>query len=346
MIDFKIKELKSVNNPNSIHGIYPYRGKISPIDANQILDQIPEYSNLLDPFCGSGTIIYEGLKRNINTIGVDLNPLASFIAEGKINVPSTLDTVIEECQYFIKKSEKIKLNFNKKESAFYFHNNSHNQICSTATFFDEMSPYLKSCFFGAIALTARGCNDYKWTSSTVGKNIEPKRDIDFFEKFLNKVKKHYYPLESSSNSKIIKCDARNLSSKIEPNSIDYVFTSPPYFDCLDYTAYYAKIIYSILDIDRLEIKADLIQTFKSYEEDMKSVLLELYKVCKVGAQVIFVVGDKKVKGKVINGADFFNKISPFQNTEIIEREYTGTSSQVFDKLNKTNRKEQIIIWTK
>ena len=68
MIQFKIKELKSVNNPNSIHGVYPYRGKISPIDANQVLDQIPEYSNLLDPFCGSGTIVYEGLKRNINTI--------------------------------------------------------------------------------------------------------------------------------------------------------------------------------------------------------------------------------------------------------------------------------------
>ena len=346
MIQFKIKELKSVNNPNSIHGVYPYRGKISPIDANQVLDQIPEYSNLLDPFCGSGTIVYEGLKRNINTIGVDLNPIASYIAEGKISVPSTLETVIEECQYFIDKSSNVKLDFELKESAYYFHKNSHNQICSIATFFDEMSSYLKACFFGAIALTARGCNHYKWTSSTVGKNIEPKRDIDFFEKLLHKVKKHYFPLESSSSSKIIKCDSRKLSSKIKPDSIDFVFTSPPYFDCLDYTAYYAKIIYSILDIDRLEIKSDLIQSFKSYEEDMTNVLKELYTVCKDGAQVIFVVGDKKVKGKVINGAEFFNNISPFESAKIIEREYTGTSSQVFDKLNKTNRKEQIIIWTK
>ena len=346
MIEFKIKELKSVNNPKSIHGVYPYRGKISPIDANQILDQIPENSNLLDPFCGSGTIVYEGLKRNINTIGVDLNPIASYIAEGKISIPHSLETVTKECEYLISKSEKVELDFNNKESASYFHENSHNQICSVATFFEEMSPYLKACFFGAIALTARGCNHYKWTSSTVGKNIEPKRDIDFFEKLLHKVKKHHFPIESSSNSKIIKCDARLLSSKIAPNSIDFIFTCLPYFDCLDYTAYYAKIIYSILEIDRIEIKADLIQTFKSYEEDMTVVLNELYKVCKVGAQVIFVVGDKKVKGKIINGADFFNKITPFKNTEIIEREYTGTSSQVFDKLNKTNRKEQIIIWTK
>ena len=343
---FKVKEIKSVNNPNSIHGVYPYRGKISPIDANQILDQIPEHSTLLDPFCGSGTIIYEGLKRNINTIGIDLNPIATFIAEGKINIPSSLNSVIEEAHSFINKSKNNQKDFSSKKSATFFHNNSHNQICSMSLYFNEMSHYLKSCFLGAIALTARGCNHYKWTSSTVGKNIDPKRDIDFFNKILQKIKKHYYPLESSSKSNIIKFDSRSLSTKIKHNSIDFVFTSPPYFDCLDYTAYYAKIIYSILDINRLQIKSDLIQTFKSYEKDMEVVLSELYKVCKTGAQVIFVVGDKKVKGKVINGAEFFNKISPFQNSEIIERKYTGSSSQVFDKLNKTIRKEQIIIWTK
>lgn len=77
-IDFIINELKSVNNPNSIHGIYPYRGKISALDADQILKQIPKGSVVLDPFCGSGTIVYEGLKYGHKTIGTDLNPIAVF----------------------------------------------------------------------------------------------------------------------------------------------------------------------------------------------------------------------------------------------------------------------------
>lgn len=346
MIEFIINKLNSVNNPNSIHGVYPYRGKISPIDASQILDQIPENSNLLDPFCGSGTIVYESLKKNINALGVDLNPIATFIAEGKINVPTTLESVIEEAKLFIKKSKTIKRDFSERKSSIYFHNDSHNQICTISSFFDKMSPYLRACFLGSIALTARGCNHYKWTSSTVGKNIEPKRYIDFYEKLLYKINKHYYPVNSKASSKIIKCDSRELSKKISGNSIDFVFTSPPYFDCLDYTAYYAKIIYSILKLDRVEIRAGLIQTFKTYEKDMQLVLNQLHKVCRKGARILFVVGDKKVKGKVINGADFFNKISPFKTVEIIEREYKGTSSQVFDKLNKTKRKEQVIIWTK
>jgi hypothetical protein len=79
---------------------------------------------------------------------------------------------------------------------------------------------------------------------------------------------------------------------------------------------------------------------------MKTVLENLYQIVKPGGQVIFVVGDKKIHGKVINGAEYFQKISPFSKYEIVERSYTGTSSQVFDKLNQTDRKEQVIIWEK
>ena len=79
---------------------------------------------------------------------------------------------------------------------------------------------------------------------------------------------------------------------------------------------------------------------------MKTVLNKLYKILKPGGQVIFVVGDKKIHGKVINGSEYFQRISPFDSYYIVERTYSGTSSKVFDAINKTERKEQIVIWTK
>jgi len=64
----KFKLLKSVNNPNSIHGIYPYRGKISAIDVQQLISQLPNKGMLLDPFCGSGSTgkaaMIEGFRFN------------------------------------------------------------------------------------------------------------------------------------------------------------------------------------------------------------------------------------------------------------------------------------------
>lgn len=344
-VNFKIEELKTVNNPNSIHGIYPYRGKISALDADQILKQIPANSTVLDPFCGSGTIVYEGLKYGLNTIGTDLNPIAVFLAKGKINIPKKLAIALIEVEAIIENSKQLKKYDAIPNTALkHFHHDTADEISRISVFFESMSDYVKACFLGTICLVARGCNHYMWTSSTVGKDIQPKRYIDFYEKFEQKVKKHYYPLKN--NSKVYECDARNLTQIVPFESIDYVFTSPPYFDCLDYTAYYAKIIYDILGFDRLVIKDGLIQSFKDYKENMAIVLDELYKVCRVGAKIIFVVGDKKIHGKLINGGEFFNSISPFKNVKFIERTYSGSSSQVFDKLNKTTRKEQIIIWEK
>lgn len=341
----EIKNLDSVNNPNSIHGIYPYRGKISAVDAAMIISQLDKNKTLLDPFCGSGTIVYEGKKHGLQTLGVDANPIAVALSEGKLKIDKSLDDYYMELSSLIEESA----NFNTDDcpceySRSLFHENTISQVIKLSKLYEQMSPYMKACYLGAMCLAARGCNDYKWTSSTVGKNIESKRDIDFFEKLKSKLKKHYYPI--GLGSEVYYHDSRKLSEVIKPNSIDYVFSSPPYFDCLDYTMYYARFAYDILGVDRIAIKNVLIQNFTSYEEDMKIVLGELYKVCKKDARIIFVVGDKKIHNKIINGAEFFNSISPFECEQIVERTYSGTSSKVFDSINKTERKEQIIIWKK
>ncbi len=344
---FKIETIKSVTNPNSIHGIYPYRGKISSIDAASVIKQLKP-GVLLDPFCGSGTILYEANLAGLHAIGLDNNPLAIWIAKGKMaSSDSSKDVYLEEAKNLIKKakSKKIKKQLSpliKKA----FHKETASEVFSLARYFDKMSDYARACLLGTIALTARGCNQYKWTSSTVGKDIQPKRYINFYEKFLNKIQKHIYSTISKNNYEIHLHDSRNLSEVVKKGSIDYVFTSPPYFDALDYTSYYGRIAYELLGKDHLKIKKTLIQKAAEYEKDMKEVFNELLRVTKKNGLIIFVVGDKKIKDKVINGGDFFSGLLKHRPNTVIERSYTGSSSQIFDKLNKTDRKEQIVIWDK
>lgn len=341
-----IGAMKSVTNPNSIHGIYPYRGKISAIDAASIISQLKP-GLLLDPFCGSGTILYEANKAGIEAVGIDNNPLAYWITKGKLGSLNTdKDKYINEAKKLIsfsKKTRQIKCSPLLEKA---FHKETLIEIRSLISHFDEMSEYVKACFLGALALSARGCNQYKWTSSTVGKDIQPKQYINFYEKFINKVKKHTYNIQTEKESHVHLHDSRKLSTLVKEKSIDYVFTSPPYFDALDYTAYYAQIAYDLLGIERQEIKKELIQNTKTYEESMRKVLDELVKVTKDDALIIFVVGDKKLKDQVINGGEFFSNLLHHKPNTIIERSYTGSSSQIFDKLNKTTRKEQIVIWDK
>ena len=85
----KINIIKNVNNPKSIHGMFPYRGKMSAIDANNILQKL-KISNkiILDPFCGSGTLLIEASKYNKEVIGIDSNPVAYILCKAKINIQS------------------------------------------------------------------------------------------------------------------------------------------------------------------------------------------------------------------------------------------------------------------
>lgn len=343
-----LRSFCSVSNPNSMHGLYPYRGKISALDAQSIISQLPPKGILLDPFCGSGTIVYEAQKHGLQAIGVDSNPLAIQVAKAKVYKNNK--QCIEKCVQLIELARKDYESKNyysmPSDPLRSFHAETANQIMCMKNYFEEMDDYLKGVFYGSIALVARGCNGYKWTSTTVGKNIEPKIYINFFDKMLSKAQKHakYFASTDSLDAKILSGDSRFLSNYIEPKSVDFVFTSPPYFDGLDYTAYYGKLIYEILGIDRVDIKQKLIQYVDSYENDMRAVFTELDKVTSDNALMIFVVGDKKIKKEIINGGSFFNKIKPA--SYIMERGYTSSSSQVFDVLNNTNRKEQIVVWDK
>ena len=340
----KFKTLKSVNNPYSIHGIYPYRGKISAVDAEQLIIQLPKSGTLLDPFCGSGTILYEARKHGLHVIGVDSNPVAIQISKAKLSGLDITESVSKIKSIISGIDLKASLRIPEKAKR-YFHKDTLNQIMHLKQNYEKFNDYEKATFLGTICLVARGCNNYKWSSTQIGSTKYEKQYIDFFSKFVMKLKKHAHPIDAN-NSHIFLNDTRKMSEFIKKDSVDFVYTSPPYFDALDYTSNYTRIVHHVFENDVTELKKSLIQSYESYADDMKKCFEEIKKVTSDNAVIIFVVGDKKRGNKIINGGEFFKEIISEKPAYIIEREYTGTASKIWDKINKTQRKEQIIVWDK
>ena len=69
-----------------LHGLHEYKGKFNPqvVRAFANLLEVREGDWLIDPFCGSGTALVEGLAIGGNTLGIDRNPLAVFITHAKL----------------------------------------------------------------------------------------------------------------------------------------------------------------------------------------------------------------------------------------------------------------------
>ncbi|WP_439817963.1 TRM11 family SAM-dependent methyltransferase [Zavarzinia sp. CC-PAN008] len=75
----------------SVHGLHEYRGKFNPQVSRALINilGVPAGGLLLDPFCGSGTTLVEAAHRGVRGIGLDLNPLAVFIANAKLAALTT-----------------------------------------------------------------------------------------------------------------------------------------------------------------------------------------------------------------------------------------------------------------
>jgi hypothetical protein len=69
------------------HPFHTYPARLHPATAKILVEFIgdgaPRTHPLVDPFCGSGTVLVEARANGLRTIGTDLNPLATLIARAK-----------------------------------------------------------------------------------------------------------------------------------------------------------------------------------------------------------------------------------------------------------------------
>ncbi|CAL1161569.1 unnamed protein product [Cladocopium goreaui] len=62
------------------HGLYKYLAGMQAMTARELLRLVPDAEMVLDPFCGSGTVLIEAQVAGKSAIGCDLSPLAAFVA--------------------------------------------------------------------------------------------------------------------------------------------------------------------------------------------------------------------------------------------------------------------------
>jgi DNA modification methylase len=89
-------DFKHADTKEFTHGIHVYPARMVPQIARALIQRFSEPGQtVLDPFCGSGTVLLEALLANRRGIGVDINPLATLIAQVKTTSFDT-ETLLSE----------------------------------------------------------------------------------------------------------------------------------------------------------------------------------------------------------------------------------------------------------
>ncbi|MBM4360060.1 MAG: hypothetical protein FJ096_18295 [Deltaproteobacteria bacterium] len=67
-----------------VHGFHAYTARMHPVTARRLVEALsPPRATVLDPFCGSGTVLVEARLAGLRAIGIDANPLAVALANLK-----------------------------------------------------------------------------------------------------------------------------------------------------------------------------------------------------------------------------------------------------------------------
>lgn len=255
------------------HGLHPYKGKFYPQFAKSliIMSGAPLGSKLLDPFCGSGTTLLEGMLNGYDAYGADFNPLAAKIAGAKTKILSTPREIVDHSM----RAMAERIGHHKglfPEHLDQFADGTHEELLN---WFPEPVLYklnwlLKQTrLFGNDALIdffeviisslIREISDQDPTDLRIRRRKEPLTDAPVLDLFKARLEEQRYRLKKYwmiagrqpgrvIAPKVIQGDSRTSDTMdnlgLDSGSVDCVVTSPPYATALPY-----------IDTDRLSLLA-------------------------------------------------------------------------------------------
>ena len=218
----------------------------------------PKGGLVLDPFCGTGTVLLEALLAGKNAYGADANPLARLITKAKTtyisqrSLHATLRTIVNEAKLAtnapIPEVNNIELWFNKRVSQelanIIFQINKIGSKSQRAFFKICFSNLIKKVSFAdpRISVPVR-LNPHRFENNPlefekVTNKLQSLNEVDVFAKFeqiCNDNIDRIGLLKGVNNTAcVIAKDARKLTQKtnssklLESNSVDLILTSPPY----------------------------------------------------------------------------------------------------------------------
>lgn len=232
---------------NQNHSLCSYQGKLKPAIAHHLVKTfVPKGGSFLDPFCGVGTIPFEGALNSRISYGIDISPLAYYVSSAKVQRchPEECERVLQNLSEYIN-NHIVSDEYRRVNGAFgfnktlrdYYEATTFDEILLARLYFQENPPQLpeEMLVIAAILHVLHGNRPY--ALSRKSHPIVPYAPTGDFEykNLVEKVREKVYktlrePLPRNFiDGRIVLGD----STKQWPdyiNNLDAIITSPPFFD--------------------------------------------------------------------------------------------------------------------
>ncbi len=295
--------------------LFAWRGQFSPQLIEYLLDAYCHPGSVvLDPFAGSGTVLYEAAAMSLPAYGFEINPAAWCFSK----LYELTNTDREERRQII---NELRESLNKQFPFILFADDQlddnvvETKIASIGNLISDRAKILCN----ALVVLLDVYNNPITNSLVHGK-------VHALAELVSRLPYTNQPIKADLQ------DARALP--LDAGSVDFAITSPPYINVFNYHQNYRRSVellgWDILRVARSEIgsnranRGNRFLTVIQYCVDMAQAVQELSRVIKENGRAVFIIGhESRVLG------------APFYNADILER--IARESGLFDVVLRQKR---------
>ncbi|MDB5117695.1 MAG: methyltransferase [Mucilaginibacter sp.] len=310
-VDWNFKGASS----NPLHAIHPYPAKFIPNIPRALIENlpIPAGSLILDPFCGSGVTLTEAQNAGIDSMGVDLNPIACLLSRVKTSPlsPDFLTTAHQIVGHIKSFSRKVIIP-NIPNLDHWFKKDIQKTIALLVSTINEVTDpniadALRFCLSSIIVKVSNQESDTRYAA--IDKAYTAEDALAFFMQKAIKLEKVKANTIYHAPVKVLNKNSLLLDTNDFDKPIGLVITSPPYPNAYEYWLYHKYRMWW-LGFDPIDVKDQEIGArahyFKKNHQTEFDFILQMEKLfesfgknCVKDAFVAFIVGRSKIHGRII-----------------------------------------------
>jgi SAM-dependent methyltransferase len=322
-----------------VHGFHAYPARMHPVTAARLVGALaPAGGSVLDPFCGSGTVLVEARVAGRAAVGTDLNPVAVRLARLKTRAwgADGRDALVAEARAvtaFADGRRERRAGATRRyppEDVRLFDPHVLLELDSIREGIkgrpDEVRDALELVLSAILVKVSRRVSD---TSSAVApRRLAAGYTARLFARKAEELSRRLGDLESlvpagTPEARVELDDATRLRS-IPASTIHAVVTSPPYVATYDYVAHHALRL-RWLDLDARDVAAfgaremgsrrryaplDARAARDAWAGELGAALRSMSRVLRTGGRVALVLADSAVRGEALRADAIVASVAP------------------------------------
>lgn len=227
--------------------VHPFPARMAPELALEALDRAPRGATVLDPMCGSGTVLKHAVEEGHNALGFDLDPLAVLLS--RVTCRALRAARIEDAAHeVVAEAANLRtaslpwLDDDEETSRFveyWFAPTQRADLRRLAWVLARrrgpVADVLRVALSSTIVTKDRGASLARDVSHSRPHRVRETNDYDVLAGFVAGARRIALLVESPGpgRSDVKRGDARRLPRRLD-GSVDMVVTSPPYLNAIDY----------------------------------------------------------------------------------------------------------------